>query len=75
MKKILLVLLVLGVAAAIAYLLSTEDGRARRDAIVARVRKQADHGPEIDLTEAADKVEDAATKVAEEVGNAVDASG
>ena len=74
MKKILLVLFVLGVAGAVAYLFSTEDGRNRRDAMVSRVRKQVDHGPDIDLTESASKVAEAGTRIAEEVGNAVDTS-
>ena len=36
MKKLLLIVLVLGIAAAIAYLLGTDAGRARHDALLAR---------------------------------------
>ena len=75
MKKFLLVLLVLGVVAAVACLLGTESGRARRDEMVSRVRKKVDQGPEIDLTEAASKAADAGTKIAEEVGDAIGTSG
>ena len=45
-----------------------------RMAMVSRVRKQVDHGPDIDLTESASKVAEAGTRIAEEVGNAVDTS-
>jgi hypothetical protein len=72
MKRLLLVLLALGVAAAIAYLLGTESGRARRDAMVSRVRKTSEVGrePEIDLTERAGEAEEISTKIADEIGSA-----
>jgi hypothetical protein len=77
MKKLLLVLLVLGVAAAIAYLLGTESGRARRDDIVSRVRKtsEVDREPEIDLTDTAGKAEEISTKTARELDSAIGTSG
>ena len=49
MKKLLLVLLILGVAAAIGYVLGTEQGRQQRDQTVARLR-----GAGTDATRAAD---------------------
>jgi hypothetical protein len=51
-KKLLLILLVLGLAAAIAYVLGTEGGRARRDDLLARAgRKSSSHDDvDIDLT-------------------------
>jgi hypothetical protein len=59
MKKLLLIVLVLGIAAAIAYLLGTDAGRARRDALLARARK-ADE-VEIDLTDPSTATDLAAT--------------
>ena len=59
MKKLLLIVLVLGIAAAIAYLLGTDTGRARRDALLARARK-ADE-VEIDLTDPSTAADLAAT--------------
>ena len=71
MKKLLLVLLVLGVTAAIAYLMGTEDGRARRDAIVGKVRTTPEAGREreIDLTETTGDTEEITTKIADEVSS------
>ena len=56
MKKLLLIVLVLGIAAAIAYLLGTDAGRARRDDLLARARKADD--VEIDLTNASSAAAD-----------------
>jgi hypothetical protein len=52
MKKLLLILLVLGIAGAVAYLLGTDAGRARRDDLLARTRRASsvDDDLEIDLT-------------------------
>jgi hypothetical protein len=77
MKKFLLVLLVLGVAAAIAYLLGTESGRARRDDVISRVRGKSDVGrePEIDLTDTTGEAEEGSTKTADEVDSAIGTSG
>ena len=51
MKKFALALVVLGVTAAIGYLMGTQNGRARSDAAVSRIRKAVDREaePEIDL--------------------------
>ncbi len=38
-KKLVMVLVVLGVAGALGYLMGTEGGRARRDDVLARRRK------------------------------------
>ena len=53
MKKFAVVLVVLGVTAAIAYLKGTQSGRARSDAAVSRIRKAIDREgePAIDLRE------------------------
>ena len=59
MKKLLVIVLVLGIAAAIAYLLGPDTGRARRDALLARARK-ADE-VEIDLTDPSTAADLAAT--------------
>ena len=69
MKKFALVLVVLGVAAAIAYLLGTEGGRARRDDVLSRVRKAADSDgePEIDLRETATEVAESGAEIADKV--------
>jgi hypothetical protein len=58
MKKLLLILLVLGIAAVLAYLLGTDAGRARRDELLARARKTADDDVEIDLTEPSGALDD-----------------
>jgi hypothetical protein len=52
MKKLLLILLVLGVVAAIAYVFGTEGGRERRDDLLARAGRKpsSDNDVEIDLT-------------------------
>ena len=51
-KKLLLILLVLGLVAAIAYVFGTNSGRARRDDLLARAgrRSSLDGEVEIDLT-------------------------
>jgi hypothetical protein len=72
MKKFVLVLVVLGVVAAIVYLMRNEGGRARLDDLVSRARRSSDASgvePEIDLREpaseatepAADDIESAIT--------------
>jgi len=73
MKKLALVLVVLGVAAAIAYLMGTEGGRARKDAAVARIRKAGDTEaePEIDLRETASDVVESGADIADKVANSV----
>jgi hypothetical protein len=51
-KKLLLILLVFGLVAAIAYVFGTDSGRARRDDLLARAggRSSSDGEVEIDLT-------------------------
>jgi hypothetical protein len=63
MKKLLLVLLALGLAAAIAYLLGTPAGRARRDDLLARARNTHDD-VEIDLTDQSSTADDLASTTA-----------
>ena len=59
MKKLLLILLVLGLVAAIAYVFGTEAGRARRDDLLARAgRKSTSDDVEIDLTAASNTADD-----------------
>ena len=73
MKKLVLVLVVLGVAAAIGYLVGTDGGRARKDAAVSRLRKarDGDPEPEIDVREAANDVVESGAGIAEKVANTV----
>ena len=73
MKKFALVLVVLGVAAAIGYLMGTEGGRARKDAAVSRLRKAGDSEvePEIDLRETGSAVAESGAEIVEKVANAV----
>jgi len=73
MKKLALVLVVLGVAAAIGYLMGTEGGKARKDAVVSRVRKPADPGvsPNSKLRETASDVAESGAEIAEKVANKV----
>jgi hypothetical protein len=52
-KKLVMVLVILGVAAAIGYLMGTEGGRARRDDALAR-RRKAGSDPETELEPAGD---------------------
>ena len=59
MKKLLLVLLVLGLTAAVAYLVGTDGGRARRDDLLARARRSHDDS-EIDLTDQSSAAEELA---------------
>jgi hypothetical protein len=75
MKKFVLVLVVLGVVAALGYLLGTAGGRARRNDLLARVRKSSEEAaePEIDLRETASETAEPATETAEKVGDAVSA--
>ena len=77
MKKLALVLAVLGIVAAIGYLLGTEGGRARRDAALSRVRKTADSGgePDIDLRETASDVAEAGAETADKVTSPVGSNG
>ena len=63
MKKLLLILLVLGLAAAIAYLLGTDAGRAHRDNLLARARNAHDD-IEIDLTNPSTTADDLAATAA-----------
>jgi hypothetical protein len=57
MKKFVLVLVGLGVVAAIAYLMGTDGGRATRDDVLSRLRKNSEDAvPEIDLREQASEV-------------------
>lgn len=77
MKKLVVVLVILGVAAAIGYLLGTEGGRARRDDALSRLRKAADDAgePEIDLRETASDVVDSGAEIADKVVGAVGTTG
>jgi hypothetical protein len=52
-KKLVMVLVVLGIAAAIGYLMGTEGGRARRDDVLAR-RRKASADAETELESAGD---------------------
>ena len=64
MKKLLLIVLVLGIAAAIAYAFGTESGRARRDELLARAGGGSSDGEiEIDLTEVSDAADDVVAAV------------
>ncbi|MDH3704933.1 MAG: hypothetical protein OES57_02635 [Acidimicrobiia bacterium] len=65
MKKLLLVLLVLGAAAAIGYVLGTEQGRQRRDRAVARFRG-AGSDASAAASDAVADLTDAGTNVAEQ---------
>lgn len=56
MKRLLMIVLILGVAAAIGYLVGTEGGRTHRDELLARARGASD--PE-DATDSSDSAEDA----------------
>jgi len=72
MKKFALVLVVLGVAAAIGYFLGTEGGRARRDDVLSRLRKADSEGePEIDLRETASDVAESGVESADKIASAV----
>ena len=77
MKKLALVLALVGVAAAIGYLMGTEGGRARRDAVLSRVRKTADSAaePEIDLRETASEVAESGAETADKVTSTVGIDG
>jgi hypothetical protein len=72
MKKFLLVLVVLGVLAAIVYLVGTESGRARRDELVSRARKNTEGvaEPDIDLRETSEVAESGA-ELTEDVGKPI----
>ena len=48
MRKLFTIVVLVGIAAAIGYLVATEDGRAKRDAMLARARGGATD-PSIDL--------------------------
>ena len=61
MKKLLLILLVLGLVAAIAYVFGTDAGRARRDDLLARAGSKSspdDDEIEIDLTAVSNTADD-----------------
>jgi hypothetical protein len=68
MKKFLLVLVTLGVIAAIVYLMGTEGGRARRDDLLSRASNK-----EIDLREEASEVAESRIDLAEDAANNVGA--
>lgn len=70
MKKLLLLLGLLGIATAIGYLIGTEDGRAMRDRMLGKLRRSTDDAFDelIDVTEAAsDAVADAAAAIEDAV--------
>jgi hypothetical protein len=73
MKKFLLVLVGLGVLAAIVYLMGTEGGRARRDDLITRARKSSEDAatPEIDLREQASEVAESGADLAENAANKI----
>jgi len=72
MKKLALVLVALGVAAAIGYLLGTEGGRARRDDVLSRLRKASSEvEPEIDLRETAGDVAESGAEIVDKIASAV----
>lgn len=56
MKKLAIIALIVLVGALVGYILGTEDGRTRRDQLIAKVRKQSG-----DLADAASDAVDAAT--------------
>ena len=60
MKKLLLILLALGIVAAVAYVFGTDAGRARRDGLMARAgrKSSSDDDVEIDLTAVSDMADD-----------------
>jgi hypothetical protein len=60
MRKFFLVLVVLGIVASVGYLLGTEDGRARRDDALAKVRKKSDSSDLTDAVELRDELADKA---------------
>lgn len=62
MKRILVITLIVGLAAAIGYLLGTENGRQYRDQLVARVRKES--------TSASDAVEQTVEAATNQAGSA-----
>jgi len=60
-KKLLLILLIFGLVAAVAYVFGTEAGRARRDDLLARAgRSSSDDEVEIDVTEASNPADEVA---------------
>jgi hypothetical protein len=73
MKKFLLLLVGLGVIAAIGYLMGTEGGRARRDELVKRARKIPEDGatPEIDLREQAGEVAESGADLAQDAADRI----
>ncbi|MGI9622235.1 MAG: hypothetical protein ACR2PK_05300 [Acidimicrobiales bacterium] len=62
MKKLILLLLV-GLAIAVGYMLGTEDGRAQRDRIIAALNERRGKSNEIDLSDAVDAATDAVDDV------------
>jgi hypothetical protein len=67
MKKFLLVLVGLGVVAAIVYLMGTDGGRHRRDDVLSRVRKNSEDAvPEIDLREQTGEAAESDTALVED---------
>ena len=51
MKKLFMIMMLLGVVAAIGYVLGTESGRARRDELVLRLKGGSDTSSESGATE------------------------
>jgi hypothetical protein len=75
MKKFLLVLVGLGVLAAIVYLMGTEGGRAHRDDLLTRAGKNSEDGatPEIDLRARAGEVAESGADLAEDASSRIGA--
>ena len=57
MKRLLMIVMILGVAAAIGYLVGTESGRTHRDKLLARARRTST--PEDATVDSSDSAEDA----------------
>jgi hypothetical protein len=74
-KRFVLVLAVLGLVAAVGYLLGTESGRVRRDNLLARLRESSDGAgePDIDLRGMASETAESAAATAEKIGDAIGA--
>jgi hypothetical protein len=73
--KLVLVLLGLGVVAAIAYLMGTESGRGRRDDLVSRARKTSGGDvSEIDLREQASELAESGADLADDAASRIGTS-
>ena len=64
MKKLLIVLAILGLAAAVGYLLGTENGRATRDQAIAKLDKRSGS--------ATDLIDDTVADIRDEPGSSLD---